>query len=63
MPEPKSPIGLKLLAGEGSGDGGGSTPFEVRLNHFSVRLWVLSGLLLLLLFLDVVAGYVMPVYQ
>jgi hypothetical protein len=63
VPEPKSPVGLKLLAGEGSGGGGGSTPFEVRLDHFSVRLWVLSGLLLLLLFLDVVAGCVMPVCQ
>jgi hypothetical protein len=62
VPEPKSPVGLKLLAGEGSGGGGGSTPFEVRLDHFSVRLWVLSGLLLLLLFLDV-AGCVMPVCQ
>jgi len=28
VPEPKSPVGLKLLAGEGSGGGGGSTPFE-----------------------------------
>jgi len=61
VPEPKSPVGLKLLAGEGSG--GGSTPFEVRLEHFSVRVWVLSGLLLLLLFLAVVAGCVMPVCQ
>lgn len=33
-PEPKSPVGLKLLAGEGGS--GGSTPFEVKLVFFSV---------------------------
>lgn len=58
VPEPKSPVGLKLLAGEG---GGGSTPFEVRFERFSVMAWVLSGLLLLLAV--VVAGCVMHVCQ
>lgn len=45
VPEPKSPVGLKLLAGEG-----GSTAFEVKLVFSNVAgVWVLSGLLLLLL--------------
>jgi hypothetical protein len=63
VPESKSPVGLKILIGEGSGGNGGSTLFEVRFDHFSVTLWVLSGLLLLLLFLDVVVGCVMSVCQ
>ena len=44
VPEPRSPVGLKFLAGEG-----GSTPFEVKLVFASLGVWVLSGLLLLFL--------------
>ena len=35
MPEPKSPVGLKFLAGEGGSSSSHSTPFEVKLVFLS----------------------------